>query len=93
MAALEWRIREDVPTNLRAVKHAALTVGYKGDMAERRLRIPQPARTRRRQPVVAKALAAQPMPRQPMVTAKLASYPGADWGDDETMAAYLKKDS
>jgi Polyketide cyclase / dehydrase and lipid transport len=92
VAALEWRIREDVPTNLRAVKHAALTVGYNGVMAERRLALPQVARTRRRQPMVAKALAAQPMANQPMVTARLASYPGADWGDDETMAAYLKKD-
>merc|ERR1712232_806695 len=30
VAALEWRIREDVPTNLRAVKKAALTVGAEG---------------------------------------------------------------
>jgi hypothetical protein len=30
VAALEWRIREDVPTNLRAVKLAAVQVGKKG---------------------------------------------------------------
>jgi hypothetical protein len=30
VAALEWRIREDVPTNLRAVKKAAIEVGYEG---------------------------------------------------------------
>jgi hypothetical protein len=30
VAALEWRIREDVPTNLRAVKRAALEVGWAG---------------------------------------------------------------
>mmetsp|Transcript_30810 Transcript_30810/g.45563 ORF Transcript_30810/g.45563 Transcript_30810/m.45563 type:complete len:310 (+) Transcript_30810:333-1262(+) len=30
VAALEWRIREDVPTNLRAVKQAALKVGHAG---------------------------------------------------------------
>jgi hypothetical protein len=30
VAALEWRIREDVPTNLRAVKRAALEVGWDG---------------------------------------------------------------
>lgn len=35
VAALEWRIREDVPTNLRAVKKAATTVGYNGVMAQR----------------------------------------------------------
>ena len=30
VAALEWRIREDVPTNLRAVKRAAMKVGANG---------------------------------------------------------------
>lgn len=30
VAALEWRIREDVPTNLRAVKKAATQVGHAG---------------------------------------------------------------
>jgi len=35
VAALEWRIREDVPTNLRAVKKAAIEVGYDGVMATR----------------------------------------------------------
>jgi len=38
VAALEWRIREDVPTNLRAVKKAALDVGEVGVMATRRSR-------------------------------------------------------
>eukprot|EP00984_Skeletonema_dohrnii_P000567 scaffold183_cov105-Skeletonema_dohrnii-CCMP3373.AAC.2 len=32
VAALEWRIREDVPTNLRAVKKAAMEVGVNGVM-------------------------------------------------------------
>jgi hypothetical protein len=35
VAALEWRIREDVPTNLRAVKKSAMEVGHKGVMATR----------------------------------------------------------
>merc|ERR1712071_182879 len=35
VAALEWRIREDVPTNLRAVKKAALEEGLEGVMALR----------------------------------------------------------
>lgn len=35
VAALEWQIREEVPTNLRAVKKAALTVGEKGVLAVR----------------------------------------------------------
>lgn len=33
--ALEWRIREDVPTNLRAVKVAAMEVGKEGVLALR----------------------------------------------------------
>merc|ERR1711865_1095563 len=36
VAALEWRIREDVPTNLRAVKKAATEVGLEGVMASRK---------------------------------------------------------
>lgn len=35
VAALEWRIREDVPTNLRAVKKAAMEVGLEGVLASR----------------------------------------------------------
>ena len=35
VAALEWRIREDVPTNLRAVKKAAIEVGQEGVLAMR----------------------------------------------------------
>ena len=35
VAALEWRIKEDVPTNLRSVRQAAINVGYKGVMATR----------------------------------------------------------
>lgn len=38
VAALEWRIREDVPTNLRAVKRAAITVGEKGVLSTRQSR-------------------------------------------------------
>ena len=35
VGALEWRIREDVPTNLRAVKKAAIEVGLDGVMAKK----------------------------------------------------------
>lgn len=35
VAALEWRIREDVPTNLRAVKKAATEVGLEGVLGKR----------------------------------------------------------
>lgn len=40
VAALEWRIREDVPTNLRAVKRAAMTVGARGVSAQRHRKLP-----------------------------------------------------
>merc|ERR1711862_991723 len=36
VVALEWRIREDVPTNLRAVKKAAIDVGKEGVLKMRR---------------------------------------------------------
>lgn len=41
VAALEWRIREDVPTNLREVKRAAITVGSQGVMKMREAQRPQ----------------------------------------------------
>ena len=49
VGALEWRIREDVPTNLREVKRAALQVGYEGVMATRQQR----QRNNRKTPAVA----------------------------------------
>mmetsp|Transcript_62 Transcript_62/g.284 ORF Transcript_62/g.284 Transcript_62/m.284 type:complete len:376 (-) Transcript_62:152-1279(-) len=43
VAALEWRIREDVPTNLRAVKKAAVEVGMAGVQSARTpRRLPPP---------------------------------------------------
>jgi Polyketide cyclase / dehydrase and lipid transport len=43
VAALEWRIREDVPTNLRAVKKAALGQGPAGPLASQRSIVPMKA--------------------------------------------------
>merc|ERR1719162_2539037 len=55
VAALEWRIREDVPTNLRAVKLASLDLGLEGVLelrqklrSERDGQVPQPSDMRRR---------------------------------------------
>ena len=45
VAALEWRIREDVPTNLREVKRAAITVGSEGVMKMREAQSPQTTTT------------------------------------------------
>ena len=44
VAALEWRIREDVPTNLRAVKKAAIEVGQEGVLAMRQRHDSSPVR-------------------------------------------------
>ncbi len=96
VAALEWRIREDVPTNLRAVKAASLTVGYDGVMASKRLHTPSttrrlpsnlPSPSSKRQPATNTAVPS------PLVTARLATSHLNDWGEDETMAAYLENDS
>lgn len=45
VGALEWRIREDVPTNLREVKRAAITVGRQGVMEMREAQRPRRRRT------------------------------------------------
>ncbi|EEC46924.1 predicted protein [Phaeodactylum tricornutum CCAP 1055/1] len=77
VAALEWRIREDVPTNLRAVKLAAMTVGYKGVQASRQQGM-QPAsfgKSYRRNGA------------RPGLIADLR----VQWEPEETMAAYLKE--
>jgi len=45
VAALEWRIREDVPTNLRAVKSASVQVGREGVMKLREVQQSSNTRT------------------------------------------------
>lgn len=77
VAALEWRIREDVPTNLRAVKKAALTVGYGGVMA---------TRPKRALP----AALPQSSKKQTSLLALAKDARGkVHWYKDETMEAYL----
>lgn len=98
VAALEWRIREDVPTNLRAVKAASLTVGYDGVMAEKRLHNPSARSTTRRSqsnlpaPSSKRHSGTRTASPPPLVTARLATSHLSDWGEDETMAAYLEQD-
>ena len=74
VAALEWRIREDVPTNLRAVKKAAMDVGQEGVLKSRnRMRLGSaPAR-----------FAGQDGIRRRMERVRV------QWDESETMAAYL----
>lgn len=96
VAALEWRIREDVPTNLRAVKAAAMSVGYEGVMATR-----QPRQLEVAAAVPAPAMSASASASDPKVRVKAAKQrlgrfastvrSSVQWDRSETMAAYLKE--
>ena len=78
VAPLEWRIREDVPTNLRAVKKAALEVGYAGVMAARGGKTAFSNSNRG-------ATTAEALPP----TFARGARVKVQWYKDETMAAYL----
>jgi hypothetical protein len=78
VGALEWRIREDVPTNLRAVKAAAMNVGYEGVMASR-----QPGKINMRASGTKTRVALD------RLTANVRS--SVQWDTTETMAAYLNE--
>jgi hypothetical protein len=78
VGALEWRIREDVPTNLRAVKAAAMNVGYEGVMASR-----QPGR------INVRASGTKTRAALDRLTANVRS--SVQWDTTETMAAYLNE--
>lgn len=81
VAPLEWRIREDVPTNLRAVKKAAIEQGYQGVMAARRPSVVI-AQSGQRLRQNGKRL------RQKGSPAKLSRI-NVNWEREETMATYL----
>lgn len=96
VAALEWRIREDVPTNLRAVKAATLgmvassspsmdlaAVGASSDMYE--TEVARNPRTRSRKSNTRTI----PVPVASKRTRQLATV-AVDWERGETMAKYLE---
>lgn len=78
VAALEWRIREDVPTNVLAVKDAAVAVG--AQVAEERRRDAAAEGVS----IVGALDGATSQPRRAPSMGL-----GADWYVDETMATYL----
>jgi hypothetical protein len=89
VGALEWRIREDVPTNLRAVKAASLKTGQAGVLAAREGR-PIP----RQLPITYRNGAADNGANRQgsneMNPTPALVIPGMlDWDRDETMAKYL----
>jgi len=80
VAALEWRIREDVPTNLRALKKSAQEVGLKGVTASRRaLPIPKNSRI-------------GPNRVEDFVGRFSKMEKNDAWSEEETMAMYLQDD-
>jgi len=105
VAALEWRIREDVPTNLRAVKQAAVTVGREGVMKMRE----QYSSTRRLQRSIARNMktisntASVGSERAKRLVGRVAERVNGSqtltpirvpvWDEEETMAVYLNNDS
>mmetsp|Transcript_15663 Transcript_15663/g.24372 ORF Transcript_15663/g.24372 Transcript_15663/m.24372 type:complete len:350 (+) Transcript_15663:201-1250(+) len=108
VAALEWRIREDVPTNLRAVKKASVETGKRGVMEYRARNNITPARNLSRQSSTLTARVRQNAGEQITrvkdrigQTINNARAPAAqlaplrvkvNWADDETMARYLRDD-
>jgi hypothetical protein len=83
VAALEWRIREDVPTNLRAVKKASMEIQ----------RYNLKRRTTERYPPTQLMLNSSPtvVPRSTSPRKSENISGGVEWSDDETMGAYLNK--
>lgn len=105
VAALEWRIREDVPTNLRAVKKAA-TMRYEEARRRRLLRSqqqqqPPPPSVASTGPVDDTTTTATATTNRALPSSKRAAAEKArrkrlervvvQWEQSETMAAYLTK--
>jgi len=105
VSALEWRIREDVPTNLRAVKKAAIEVGFAGVMAHRNgSSLPVISDQNLLEPQLKRSTGNSRFNRvKDLVANKVNETRRAgspqlapvritnNWGDDETMGRYLKK--
>ena len=99
VVALEWRIREDVPTNLVSVKEASVRRGEAGGGGEpdgkTRMVAPPPP-----PPAVAAAAeengdarnSKRERVRDFVRRFERGKGGGPDWGKDETLAAYRKKD-
>merc|ERR1719162_245510 len=106
VAALEWRIREDVPTNLRAVKLASLDLGLEGVMElreklrkDRNGRVPQAGYIRKGMGELRSVASATKRSVGDTLGAAVATTSSStrlspvrvSWNEDETMAAYLTK--
>jgi hypothetical protein len=94
VAALEWRIREDVPTNLRAVKAATLGQMGVSNAPVRRIpsstsyRAPSSGRGETDDSVPVPLQLASSNARSQQISRRLSTVM-VDWDRDETMAKYL----
>jgi len=86
VAALEWRIREDVPSNLRAVKAATLKINSPNvlPLARTNAAANDPAL-----PSIPATRAKRVTPRSPQTNQLRPEPLLLDWDRDETMAKYL----
>lgn len=83
VAALEWRIREDVPTNLRAVKKASM------EMERYSLKRRPTLRSPPTQLMLDSSSPKMPRSTNPRKSENIGG--SVEWSDDETMGAYLNK--
>lgn len=99
--ALEWRIREDVPTNLRSVKIASEDVGEEGVKKLRALRGDAAMKPKSvgsvvvRQPTKVEEIGSRRERAKGRVkdfVQRFGPRANAQWAEDETMAAYLEKE-
>jgi len=106
VAALEWRIREDVPTNLRAVKKAALKIGGKSRLLKKPVikslnkqtasnGFTQDVKSRIRNVASVGSERAKAVVGSVMSKGKFQPIPKLvpvqNWDDEETMAVYLRE--
>jgi len=88
--ALEWRIKEDVPSNLRALKKAALEVGAEGVRNIRQKQVSAVSRALPSKPTKKRTVNNGITPNQIAGERELVPVSIPEWGDDETMGAYLE---
>ncbi|KAL7578178.1 hypothetical protein ACA910_012612 [Epithemia clementina (nom. ined.)] len=91
VAALEWRIREDVPTNLRAVKKAAMEVGQKGVLAFRNPRMATQAAASSSASSAVTLSSSNSNKQKKKTPARRRMALRVQWDENETMAAYLEQ--
>jgi len=89
VAALEWRIREDVPTNLRAVKRAATNILQDKILTARINALNNNNNNNNNNNLKGSTTSSTDMVKTVRNYVGTAMKVKVDWMEDETMAAYL----